>query len=123
MREKWEPLSVRGSSRYALFDAYARKRLGEQAGECIRVIALVAAWLFERLVFSMSVRDLDRVMDRERVSPVVRRLVLEKGLLMLRGDRAGFPHEMFFDAFAAEAVVRQAEDRPESILARILHEQ
>ena len=105
-----------GSSRYALFDAYARKRLGEQAGECIRALALVAAWMFERLVFSMSDRDLDRVMDREGVSPVLRRLVLEKRLLMQRGNRVSFPHEMFFDAFAAEAVVRQAEDRPEAIL-------
>ena len=105
-----------GSSRYALFDAYARKRLGEQAGECIRALALVAAWMFERLVFSMSIRDLDRVMDRERVPPVLRRLVLEKRLLMQRGDRVSFPHEMFFDAFAAEAVVRQAEDRPGAIL-------
>ena len=105
-----------GSSRYALFDAYARKRLGEQAGECIRALALVAAWMFERLVFSMSVRDLDRVMDREGVSPVLRRLVVENRLLMQRGDRISFPHEMFFDAFAAEAVVRQAKDQPEAIL-------
>ena len=105
-----------GNSRYVLFDAYARKRLGEQAGECIRALALVAAWMFERLVFSMSVRDLDRVMDRERVSPVLRRLVLEKELLIQRGDRISFPHELFFDAFAAEAVVRQAEHRPEAIL-------
>ena len=105
-----------GSSRYALFDAYARHRLGDQAGECIRALALVAAWMFERLVFSMSVRDFDRVMDCEGVSPMLRRLILEKRLLMHRGDRVSFPHEMFFDAFAAEAVVRQAEDRPKEIL-------
>ena len=108
-----------GSSRYALFDAYARKRLGAQAAECIRALALVAAWMFERLVFSMSVRDLDRVMDREGVSPVLQRLVLEKQLLMKRGDMVSFPHEMFFDAYAAEAVVRQAQDRPEAILGAL----
>ena len=60
--------------------------------------------------------DLDRVMDREGVSPVLRRLVVENRLLMQRGDRISFPHEMFFDAFAAEAVVRQAKDQPEAIL-------
>ena len=75
--------------------------------------------MFERLVFSMSVRDFDRVMDREGVSPMLRRLILEKRLLMHRGDRVSFPHEMFFDAFAAEAVVRQAEDRPKQILTAL----
>ena len=105
-----------GTSRFALFDAYARLRLGEQARECVRALALVAAWMFERVVFSMSVRDFERVMDREGVSPALRRLTLEKRLLMRRGDRVSFPHEMFFDAFAAEAVVRQAEDRPKEIL-------
>ena len=106
----------RGTSRFALFDAYARLRLDEQAGECVRALALVAAWMFERLVFSMSVREFERVMDREGVSPALRRLILEKRLLMRRGDRVSFPHEMFFDAFAAEAVVRQAEDRPKEVL-------
>ena len=105
-----------GISRFALFDAYARLRLGKHAGECVRALALVAAWMFERLVFSISVRDFDRVMDREGVLPALRRLILEKRLLMHRGDRVSFPHAMFFDAFAAEAVVRQAGDRPKEIL-------
>ena len=106
----------RGASRYALFDAYARKRLGEAAGECIRVLSLVAAWLCERLAFSMSVRDLDRLLDTSSAGPSIRRLIVERGLLALRGDRVSFSHEMFFDVFAAEAVVRQAKGAAESIV-------
>jgi len=105
-----------GSSRYALFDAYARKRLGEAASEGIRVLSQVSAWLFERFAFSMSVRDFDRLMDGGGVSTEFRRLVIDRDLLTLRGDRVSFPHEMFLDAFAAEAVVRQAEGSPGPVL-------
>ena len=97
-----------GSSRYALFDAYARRRLGEAASDGIRVLSQVSAWLFERFSFSLSVRDFDRLMDGSEETTELRRLVIDRDLLTLRGDRVSFPHEMFLDAFAAEAVVRQA---------------
>ena len=105
-----------GSSRYGLFDAFARKRLGELASDCIHALSEVAAWLFDRFALSMSVRDFDRLMDYNGVSPALRRLILKRGLLTLRGDRVSFPHEMFFDAFAAEAIVRQANGQPELFL-------
>ena len=106
----------RGGSRYALFDAYARNRFGEAASDCIRILSLVAAWLCDRLAFSMSVRDLDRLLDGDGWTPSARQLVVEKELLALREDRVSFSHEMFFEAFAAEAIVRRAKDGPESIL-------
>ena len=105
-----------GSSRYALFDAYARKRLGEAASDGIRVLSQVAAWLFERFTFSLSVRDFDRLMDGSGVSTELRKLVIDRDLLTLRGDRASFPHEIFLDAFAAEAVVRLSAGLPGQIL-------
>ena len=105
-----------GRSRYALFDAFARKRLGEAASDGIRVLSQVAAWLCERFAFSVSIREFDRAMDAGGVSVPLRRCVIDRGLLMLRGDRVSFPHEMFLDAFAAEAVVRQAGSSPEPVL-------
>ena len=105
-----------GSSRYALFDAYARKRLGEAASDGIRVLSQVSAWLFERFAFSLSLRDFDRLMDGSGVSTELRRLVIDRDLLTLRGDRVSFPHEMFLDAFAAEAVIRRAGGSPGPVL-------
>ena len=52
-----------GSSRYALFDGFARKRLGAAASDGIRVLSEVAAWLCQRLAFSLSIREFDRLMD------------------------------------------------------------
>ena len=105
-----------GGSRFALFDAFARRRLDEAASAGIRVLAQVAAWLFERFAFSLSIREFDRLMDSNRVSTELRRLLIDKRLLALRGDRVSFPHEMFLDAFAAEAVVRQASGCADSVL-------
>ena len=105
-----------GSSRYALFDAFARERLGGTASEGIRVLSRLAAWLCERFAFSLSVREFDRLMDASGVSAALRRSVIDKGLLTLRGDRVSFPHEMFLDAFAAEAVVRHDGASPERVL-------
>ena len=105
-----------GSSRYALFDAFARSRLGSAASDGIRVLSQVAAWLSERFAFSLSIREFDRVMDGIGVSAEFRRLVIDRGLLTLRGDRVSFPHELFLDAFAAEAVVRQGVGSPEAVL-------
>ena len=99
-----------------MFDAYARKRLGEAASDGIRVLSQVSAWLFERFAFSLSVRDFDRLMDGSGVSTELRRLVIDRDLLTLRGDKVSFPHEMFLDAFAAEAVVRQAGGSPGPVL-------
>ena len=105
-----------GSSRFALFDAFARKRFGEHALTCVSVLSQIAAWLSDRLTFSMSVRDFNRLTDRENLSAEHSRLLLQSGLLISRGDRMSFSHEMFLNAFAAEAVVRTAGDRPESVL-------
>ena len=105
-----------GGSRFALFDAFARKRLDEAASVGIRVLAQVAAWLFERLAFSLSMREFDRLMDSNGVSAELRRLLIDQRMLALRGDRVSFPHEMFLDAFAAEAVVRQASGCADAVL-------
>ena len=105
-----------GSSRYALFDAFARNRLSGVASDGIRVLSQVAAWLCERFAFSLTIRVFDRLMDASGVPVPVRHSVIDRGLLTLRGDRVSFPHEMFLDAFAAEAVVRQAGESPEPIL-------
>ncbi len=105
-----------GSSRFVLFDAYARKQLGKHALAGVSLLSQIAAWLGDRLTFSMSIRDFNRLTDREKLSAELSRLLLKSGLLASNGDRVSFSHEMFLNAFAAEAVVRTANDGPDSIL-------
>ena len=106
-------------SRYALFDAYTRKRLDDTASDGIRVLSKVAGWLSERIAFSLSVRDLDRLMDLDGEPHNTATRLRSAGLLTQRGERISFAHEMFFQAFAAENVVRRATGRAEEVLTAL----
>lgn len=97
-----------GNSRYALFDLFARKRLAEVATEGIALLSRIAGWLSERIAFSLSNRDLDRLLDEHHVPYVLAERLYAAGLLTRRGDRVSFVHELFLDAFAAEYVLRHA---------------
>ena len=107
------------ASRFTLFETYARKRLGHNASDGISILSHVADWLTDRMSFSLSVRDLDRLVNKRRLSKTTTDRLKEIGLLTLHADRISFVHEMFFDAFAAEAVVRGSLDSPESIIAAL----
>ena len=108
-----------GSSRFALFDAYARKCLQDEAGEGIRALSHVAAWLFDHVSFSLSVRDLGRLMDDRQAGHAILERLQSAGLLSSHGDRVSFSHEMFFNAFAAEAIVRRSASQSEAILTAL----
>lgn len=108
-----------GASRFALFDIFARSRLLEYAGEGIGLLARVSALLVQRLSFSLSVRDFDRLVEVAQMPHAVARRLMQTQLLRSRGDRVSFGHELFFDAFAAEAVVRQAKGNAQEILAAL----
>lgn len=104
-------------NRMALFDTYVRTRLGVDAPAGFSALIAVARLLSDRISFVLSVRDLYRLIDREGLPPEIVPQLERANLLALRGDRAGFGHEMFHDAFAAEALIRAADGRPEAILA------
>ena len=106
-------------NRLALFDTYVRARLGASAPAGLRTLIAIGRLLAERISFSISVRDLDRLLDREGLPADIVQQLERANLLTIRGDRASFSHELFLDAFAAEAVVRDAEGRSEAILAAI----
>ena len=106
-------------SRFSLFDAYVRRRLGDLARAGISASALVAEWLVNRLAFSLSVRELDRITEANEVPGHVVTALFEAGLLDKHGDRISFAHEMFLDAFAAESTIRRSAGQIESILAAL----
>ncbi|HFD3767542.1 TPA: hypothetical protein ACF3UW_003073 [Pseudomonas aeruginosa] len=97
----------RVSSRSALFDGFVRRRLGANASDGVTLLCCVAGLLFERMTFSLSIREVDRILVRERLGAEVLQEVLRARLLILRGERLSFVHEMYLNAFAAEAIVRQ----------------
>ena len=110
---------TRVSSRFALFDGFVRRRLGNVASQGITLLCRVAELLFERMTFSLSTREVDRILVKERIGVEVLQEIRQVGLLILRGDRLSFVHEMYLNAFAAEAVVRQVGSDGEALIAAL----
>lgn len=97
-----------GFSRFALFDLYVRRRLGQLGASGIETLSVVAGLLADRLSFSLSIRDFDRLQAAAGQDPTRIEALIGAGLLSRRGDRLSFGHELFQQAFQAEAVVRRA---------------
>lgn len=97
-----------GASRFALFDAYSRTKLGSAPSEGVRILSALASILAERACFSLSIREFDRLGDSVGLSTDARNTLFRSQLLFQRGDRVSFEHELFYAAFAAEAVIRKA---------------
>ena len=105
--------------RHRVFDAYARRRLGNRASEGIRTAAHIAGWLIDRLAFSANLQELARMLSADGLSEESADLLEQEEFLARRGGKVSFSHEMFLDAFAAESIVRSAGGRAEPILAAI----
>ena len=106
----------RYSSRHTLFDLFVRNRLGDSAGEGIRLLSQLAGLLSDRVAFTLSLRDFDRLLDREDIPHSTATLLQTARLVSSRGDRISFAHEMFLNAFAAENVIRLAADQSTGVL-------
>jgi hypothetical protein len=107
------------TSKYGLFDAYVRERLGSAASDGIRALSRIAGMMTERISFGLSVRELDRLSDREGVSGALLQTLADANILGRRGDRVSFSHEMFLNVFAAEAIIRRAGDDPEAVVTAL----
>lgn len=107
------------TSKYGLFDSYVRERLGSAASDGIRALSRIAGMMTQRISFGLSVRELDRLSDREGVSGALLQALQDANILDRHGDRVSFSHEMFLNVFAAEAIVRRAGDDPEAVVAAL----
>jgi nuclease-like protein len=105
-----------GVSRYAIFDRYVRMRLGPEASEGISALARMAGLLSDRISFSLTLRDRDRFAEQEGISARLLERLRQTNLLIDRGDRSSFGHELFLNAFVAESIVRRAQGDPQKIL-------
>jgi len=109
-----------GASRFALFDAYARKKLGADQFDGVRLLAAVAKHLVDRISFSLSIRELDRLADSHRVSSDVLGRIFGTDMIVRRGDRVSFRHELIQCAFVAESVARASRREVDKALDDLL---
>lgn len=108
-----------GASIFALYDAYVRKLLGDKAQEGIKALSLLGNYLIERITFSLSIREVDRIFDKEKISFTLFEQLIKSNVLTLSCDKLSFEHELFLKVFAAEFVIRNADRNVKKILLAI----
>ncbi len=102
-----------------LFEAYIRRSLGDAANQGIALLSRVSAELTRRLSFSLSVMEFDRLASECNVPSEVYRRIIDSRILVRRGPRISFWHELFLTAFSAEAAVRDAQGSSDALLRSI----
>ena len=107
------------SSRFALFDFFVRRKLGDSASDVIRLLCAVAERLMYRVTFSLSLREVDRLHVEASLHTSTLLRSLKSGVLIVRGDRVSFCHEMYLNTFAAESINRKVGADAEAILAAL----
>ncbi|KQW35121.1 MULTISPECIES: NERD domain-containing protein [Pseudomonas] len=107
------------SSRFALFDYFVRRKLGDSATEGIRLLSAMAGRLLDGMTFSLSIREVDRLLAELDLLSSTLRKAHSSGILNLRGDRVSLCHEMYLNVFATEALVRQKGFAEDTILAAL----
>ena len=107
------------SSRFALFDYFVRRKLGDSATDGIHLLCAIAKRLVDRMTFSLSIREVDRLLTELDLPASTLRQAHSSGVLNLRGDRVSLCHEMYRSVFATEALVRQTGHDDGAILAAL----
>jgi hypothetical protein len=98
------------ATRLLLIDQYIRKRLGEHARAGSLGLRRLASLLHRQVAFSLPESELDDFMRNLDLSFGDCEALFSTGLLVARGGRVSFSHEMLQNACAAFDLAQQAEE-------------
>lgn len=109
---------ISNASRFTLFEAFIKQKLGESKPDGFLFLSCFAQILSDNLVFSLPERRIDEILRNNIISQTIYDLCLEVKILERTFDKVSFSHEMFFNFFVAESVVRFSIDAP-SIITKV----
>lgn len=101
-----------GATRLVLIDQYIRMRLGEYGRAGSFGLRRLASWLHEHVAFSLPEASFDKFMREQSVRFEACDALFDTGLLVRRGGRISFSHEMIQNACAAFDLAQQATADP-----------
>ncbi|RQO64846.1 hypothetical protein DBR43_31700 [Pedobacter sp. KBW06] len=104
---------IEGLSRFSLFEAFISRKLGKNRRDGFLLLASTAKLLSDAISFSIYERKLDGVLRETALAVTVYEACLNAGLLEKKMAKVTFGHEMFYDFFVAESVVRFASGASE----------
>lgn len=99
---------IEGLSRFSLFEAFISRKLDYMRQDGFLLLASIAKVLSETISFGISERKVDVILKGTSLAASVYQACLDSGLLEKSMAKVTFGHEMFYDFFVAESVVRFA---------------
>jgi hypothetical protein len=105
------------NSRFALFAAFVRIKLGEAHIGGFQLMAVVAQFMSDKITFSLTIRAVETLLLNHALPSVIYRQCLQSGILDERSGKVSFSHEMFFNFFVADSIARFAANSDEILSA------
>ncbi|WP_316816625.1 SMEK domain-containing protein [Pedobacter nyackensis] len=109
---------INAVSRFTLFEAFIGQKLGEEKSNVFLFLAHIARMLSDGISFSLPERRIDDILRANTISQPIYDACLAIKILDRTLGKVSFGHEMFFNFFVAESVIRFSPDAP-SIIAQI----
>ncbi|MTH15888.1 SMEK domain-containing protein [Flavobacterium sp. LC2016-01] len=102
-------------SRFSLFELYVRKKLAAFETQAMFLLSLAADWMSREINFSISLRQLNIIMQENNISDLVLDRCLKEHILVRDFTKVSFEHEMILNFFTADAVIRFSNEAEELI--------
>ncbi|WP_343566212.1 SMEK domain-containing protein [Sphingobacterium sp.] len=109
------------SGQFDLIDRFVREKVSNESS-CISLLSIIAGYLSEKITYSISSRELNRLLYSKNLDSKILNQCLESGLLESRLEKYSFSHEKFLDFFIAENIIR-SESEASEIIAKLKHPQ
>ncbi|MBK0368638.1 SMEK domain-containing protein [Flavobacterium agrisoli] len=102
-------------SRFSLFELYVRKKLAGFETQAMLLLLLAADWMSKEITFSISLRQLNIIMQKHNISDLILERCLKEHILVRDFTKVSFEHEMILNFFTADAVIRFSNKAEELI--------
>lgn len=103
------------ATRLNLLDQYMRHLLGKNARRGASLLRYFASWLMDKTAFSISETEFDIQMTRNGFSLDDCDALFDANILIQRGGRVSFVHEMYYYACASHEYTFTASSDPKSV--------
>jgi hypothetical protein len=105
------------NSRFALFAAFIKLKLGESHIGGIQLMAMIARSMSEKITFNITLRVVETLLFNHTLPTGIYQQCIQSGILDERSGKVSFSHEMFFNFFVADSIARFAANSDEILAA------
>ncbi|MGV8137035.1 MAG: SMEK domain-containing protein [Mangrovibacterium sp.] len=98
-------------SRFDLFELFVRQKLSKTHPSTIFFLSLIAKLLKSTISFSLSIRQIGRIIEENNFPPNILDKCLTTGLLVKNITKISFTHEMFLSFFSAGSIAESSDGK------------